>query len=164
MIIPAVTLRKRKIVEAEELEKYESGPLWVVDEDYKSGRELNFKRYDDLSGLYEVYLDAEIAHVDDIADSITAGATMVTMSESIEIDRMKMALFYTNSLILYVKSRAEAADFFIENGGSNIYSDSFVFERAAVQYTSKLNCEKCNMVVPIGGFNGGRDKEAPVLP
>jgi hypothetical protein len=164
MIIPAITLRKRKIVESEELEKYESGPLWVVDEDYKSGRELNFKRYDDLSGLYEVYLDAEIAHVDDIADSITAGATMVTISETLERDKIKRALFYTSSLILFVKSRAEAADFFIENGGGSVYSDSFVVEKAQVQYTSKLNCERCNVVIPIGGFNGGRNKEASLLP
>ncbi|MCL5874787.1 MAG: hypothetical protein M1161_05570 [Candidatus Thermoplasmatota archaeon] len=164
MIIPSVTLRKRKIVEAEALEGYESGPLWLVDEDYKSGRELNFKRYDDLSGLYELYLDAEITQVDDIADAITGGSTMVTVSENIEKEKLKRALFYTDSLILYIRNRSEIADFFIENGGSRIYSDTQLFDGNVIEFTSRLACGKCNIVVPIGGLDGRRDKEAPSLP
>jgi hypothetical protein len=164
MIIPSVTLRKRKIVEAEALERYESGPLWLVDEDYKSGRELNFKRYDDLSGLFELYLDAEIAQVDDIADSITGGATMVTVSENIEKEKLKRALFYTDSLILYLRNNSEIANFFVENGGSRIYSDTQLFEGNVMKFTSRLICDKCNIIVPIGGFDGRRDKEAPALP
>ncbi len=164
MIIPAVTLRKKKILEAEELNSYESGPLWLIDEDYKNGRELNFKIYDDLSGIYELYLDAEVSQVDDIADSITGGATMVTISESIDRERMKRALFYTESLILYVRSARDIADFFIANGGSRIYSDSLIFDGNVVEFTSKLSCDRCSIVSPIGGFNGRRDKETTALP
>ncbi|MGC8562232.1 MAG: hypothetical protein ACP5UZ_02145 [Thermoplasmata archaeon] len=164
MIIPSVTMRKRKIVEEGALEKYESGPLWLIDEDYKRGRELNFRRYDDLSGIYELYLDAEISRVDDVADSITGGATMVTISESIEKEKLRAALFYTDSLILYVRNNMELADFFFSNGGQRVYSDSLMFNRNAILYTSKQSCDGCNIVIPIGGFNGGRDKEAPALP
>ena len=164
MIIPSVTLRKRKIVEAEALERYESGPLWLVDEDYKNGKELNFKRYDDLSGLYELYLDAEISQVDDIADSITGGAAMVTISENIDKEKLKRALFYTDSLILYFRNNSEIVDFFTANGGSRIYSDTQLFNENIMEYTSKLVCERCNVVVPIGGFDGRRNKEAPALP
>ena len=164
MIIPSVTLRKKKIVEAEALEKYESGPLWVVDEDYKSGRELNFKRYDDLSGVYELYLDAEISRVDDIEDAITGGASMVTISESIDNEKMRRALFYTESLILYVRNNRETAEFFISNGGNRIYSDTFLFDNNVTEFTSRLSCSSCNIVSPIGGSNGRRDTEAPALP
>lgn len=164
MIIPAVTLRKKKILEADEMERYESGPLWVFDEDYKNGRELNFKRYDDLSGLYELYLDAEISHVDDIADAITGGATMVTMSESMSKEKMKKALFYTDSIILYTKGNRDVLSFFIANGGNYAYSDSVLIDRIQAQFTTKLNCDICNVIVPIGGYNGGRDKETPLLP
>ncbi|MCL4446945.1 MAG: hypothetical protein M0Z77_01445 [Thermoplasmatales archaeon] len=164
MIIPSVTLRRKKILEAEALEKYESGPLWLVDEDYKNGRELNFKKYDDLSGVYELYLDAEISQVDDIADSITGGATMVTVSEAMEREKLRKALFYTDSLILYVKNNNEVVNYFLANGGSKVYSDSILFDDSAVEYTSKLNCDRCNIITPIGGFNGRRDKEASALP
>ncbi len=164
MMIPSVTLRKKRIVESEELGKYESGPLWVVDEDYKSGRELNFKRLDELSGVYEVYLDAEILRVDDVADSITGGATMVTISERMEREKMKMALFYTDSLILYVRSNKEVTDFFRGNGGSRVYSDSSISDVQSVDFTSILGCQSCNIVMPIGGFNGRRDTQTPALP
>ncbi len=164
MIIPSVTLRKKRVVEADALEMYESGPLWLVDEDYKNGRELNFKTYDELSGIYELYLDAEISQVDDIADSITGGATMVTLSESMDREKLRRALFYTDSLILYVRSNREIADFFLSSGGRRIYSDSMLFEGNSVQFTRTLKCDSCNMVVPIGGFNDRRNKEAPALP
>ncbi|MEM0133979.1 MAG: hypothetical protein QXU18_01955 [Thermoplasmatales archaeon] len=164
MIIPSVTLRRKKIVEEGALEKYESGPLWLIDEDYKKGRELNFKRYDDLAGVYELYLDAEISHVDDVADSITGGATMVTISESMEREKLKAVLFYTDSLIFYFRGNMDLADFFFANGGSRVYSDTFTFNQNVVMFTSKNDCIGCNIVTPIGGFNGGRDKEAPALP
>lgn len=164
MIIPSVTLRRRRIVEEGALEKYESGPLWLIDEDYKKGRELNFRRYDDLSGVYELYLDAEISRVDDVADSITGGAAMVTISESIHKDKLRSALFYTDSLILYVRDNREIADFFFSNGGSRVYSDSLMFNGNATLYTTRQSCDACNIIVPIGGFDGGRDKEAPAIP
>ncbi len=164
MMIPSVTLRKKRIVESEELGKYESGPLWVVDEDYKNGRELNFKRLDELSGVYELYLDAEISRVDDVPDSITGGATMVTISETMDREKMKMALFYTDSLILYLRNDKDAADFFRSNGGSRVYSDSLISDSHSVDFTSRLECQSCNIVMPIGGFNGRRDTQTPALP
>ena len=107
MIIPSITLSRKKIDEVDALDKYESGPLWLIDEDYKNGRELNFKKYDELSGIYELYLDAEISSVDDVADAITGGATMVTVSEMMDREKLRRALFYTESLVLYVRDKRE---------------------------------------------------------
>ncbi len=164
MIIPSITLSRKKIDEVDALDKYESGPLWLIDEDYKNGRELNFKKYDELSGIYELYLDAEISSVDDVADAITGGATMVTVSEMMDREKLRRALFYTESLVLYVKDKREVADYFFANGGNKVYSDTYLFDDNAVQFTSKLNCDRCNTIIPIGGFDGRRNTEAPSLP
>ncbi|MCL4412185.1 MAG: hypothetical protein M1526_02370 [Candidatus Thermoplasmatota archaeon] len=164
MIIPSITLSRKKIDEVDALDKYESGPLWLIDEDYKNGRELNFKKYDELSGIYELYLDAEISSVDDVADAITGGATMVTVSEMMDREKLRRALFYTESLVLYVRDRREVADYFFANGGNKVYSDTYLFDDNAVQFTSKLNCDRCNTIIPIGGFDGRRNTEAPSLP
>ena len=164
MIIPSITLSRKKIDEVDALDKYESGPLWLIDEDYKNGRELNFKRYDELSGIYELYLDAEISSVDDVADAITGGATMVTVSEMMDREKLRRALFYTESLVLYVRDKREVADYFFANGGNKVYSDTYLFDDNAVQFTSKLNCDRCNTIIPIGGFDGRRNTEAPSLP
>lgn len=164
MVIPLITIRKNKISEADELGKYESGPLWIQDNDVKRGRELNFRIYDELSGLYEIYLDAELKYEDDVADSITAGATMVTISESIDGDKMKRMLFYTDSLIFYLRRDSRLCDFFINNGGMYVYSDSLLINNATIQFTRELDCKNCNLIKPIGEFNGGRNKEAPALP
>ncbi len=164
MIIPSITLSRKKIDEVDALDKYESGPLWLIDEDYKNGRELNFKKYDELSGIYELYLDAEISSVDDVADAITGGATMVTVSEMMDREKLRRALFYTESLVLYVKDKREVADYFFANGGNKVYSDTYLFDDNAVQFTSKLNCDRCNTITPIGGFDGRRNTEAPSLP
>ena len=164
MIIPSITLSRKKIDEVDALDKYESGPLWLIDEDYKNGRELNFKRYDELSGIYELYLDAEISSVDDVADAITGGATMVTVSEMMDREKLRRALFYTESLILYIRDKREVADYFFANGGNKVYSDTYLFDDNAVQFTSKLNCDRCNTIIPIGGFDGRRNTEAPSLP
>ena len=164
MIIPSITLSRKKIDEVDALDKYESGPLWLIDEDYKNGRELNFKKYDELSGIYELYLDAEISSVDDVADAITGGATMVTVSEMMDREKLRRALFYTESLVLYVKDKREVADYFFANGGNKVYSDTYLFDDNAVQFTSKLNCDRCNTIIPIGGFDGRRNTEASSLP
>ena len=164
MMIPSITLSKKKIDQVDALDKYESGPLWLIDEDYKNGRELNFKRYDELSGIYELYLDAEISSVDDVADAITGGATMVTVSEMMDREKLRRALFYTESLVLYVRDKREVADYFFANGGNKVYSDTYLFDRNAVQFTSKLNCDRCNTIIPIGGFDGRRNTEASSLP
>ncbi len=164
MMIPSITLSKKKIDQVDALDKYESGPLWLIDEDYKNGRELNFKRYDELSGIYELYLDAEISSVDDVADAITGGATMVTVSEMMDREKLRRALFYTESLILYIRDKREVADYFFANGGNKVYSDTYLFDDNAVQFTSKLNCDRCNTIIPIGGFDGRRNTEAPSLP
>lgn len=164
MMIPAITLRNRIVVESEELDKYESGPLWVIDEDFKSGRELNFKRYDDLSGLYEIFLDGEFKHEDDIADAITAGAAMVTLSENVDRERIKKILFYTESLILYVNSNEGSADFFFDVGGQSIYSDSFVFQRATKQFSRVLSCDRCDRILPMEEFNARGNKETSSIP
>ncbi len=164
MIIPSITLSRKKIDEVDALDKYESGPLWLIDEDYKNGRELNFKKYDELSGIYELYLDAEISSVDDVADAITGGATMVTVSEMMDREKLRRALFYTESLVLYVRDKREVADYFFANGGNKVYSDTYLFDDNAVQFTSKLNCDRCNTIIPIGGFDGRRNTEAPSLP
>jgi hypothetical protein len=164
MMIPSITLSKKKIDQVDALDKYESGPLWLIDEDYKNGRELNFKRYDELSGIYELYLDAEISSVDDVADAITGGATMVTVSEMMDREKLRRALFYTESLILYIRDKREVADYFFANGGNKVYSDTYLFDGNAVQFTSKLNCDRCNTIIPIGGFDGRRNTEAPSLP
>ncbi len=164
MIIPSITLSRKKIDEVDALDKYESGPLWLIDEDYKNGRELNFKKYDELSGIYELYLDAEISSVDDVADAITGGATMVTVSAMMDREKLRRALFYTESLVLYVRDKREVADYFFANGGNKVYSDTYLFDDNAVQFTSKLNCDRCNTIIPIGGFDGRRNTEAPSLP
>ena len=164
MMIPSITLSKKKIDQVDALDKYESGPLWLIDEDYKNGRELNFKKYDELSGIYELYLDAEISSVDDVADAITGGATMVTVSAMMDREKLRRALFYTESLVLYVRDKSEVADYFFANGGNKVYSDTYLFDDNAVQFTSKLNCDRCNTIIPIGGFDGRRNTEAPSLP
>jgi len=148
----------------EALHKYESGPLWLIDEDYKDGREMNFQKYDELSGIYELYLDAEVSQVDDVADAITGGATMVTISETMEREKLRRALFYTESLVLYIREKRELADYFFANGGNRVYSDTYLFDGNAVQFTSKLDCYRCNIITPIGGFDGRRNEEAPSLP
>jgi len=148
----------------EALDKYESGPLWLIDEDYKNGRELNFKKYDELSGIYELYLDAEISSVDDVADAITGGATMVTVSETMDREKMRRALFYTESLVLYVKRKEGGRRLLFANGGNKVYSDTHLFDGNEVQFTSKLNCDRCNIITPIGGYDGRRNTETPSLP
>ncbi len=164
MLIPYVTLRSKKIVEIDELERYESGPLWIMDEDFRSGKELNFRRYDDLSGLYEIYLDGEFRHEDDIADAITGGATMVTVYGDMDKEKLRKVLFYTDSVILSVKNGNGNADFFLQSGGTSIYSDSFIFHEALRQYSRVLRCERCTIIVPIGDYNAGRDKETSAIP
>ncbi|MEM0128147.1 MAG: hypothetical protein QXO03_03565 [Thermoplasmatales archaeon] len=164
MILPSVTIKKRKIVESDSLLEYASGPLWVIDEDFKDGRELNFSLYDDLSALYNLYLDAELGHVDDVEDALTAGAHMVTVTERTNHERLREILSITESAIFYVRGDSRKAYYFLQNGGAYVFSDNDVIEGAKVQFTSKLRCENCYIVVPIGDLNGGRNKEASSLP
>ncbi|MGC8645038.1 MAG: hypothetical protein ACP5UO_02065 [Thermoplasmata archaeon] len=164
MIIPSVTVRRRRIVESEALLRYESGPLWVIDEDFKSGKELNFAMYDDLSSLYKLYLDAEVSHVDDIEDSLTAGAEMVTISEKTGRDRLRDMLSITEAIILYIREDVGKAYYFLQNGGSYVFSDLEIINGARWQFTRRLACENCYNVVPIGEMDGRRDKETSSLP
>ncbi|MEM0127296.1 MAG: hypothetical protein QW078_03195 [Thermoplasmatales archaeon] len=159
-----ITIRRRKVLELDALNDYESGPLWVVDEDFKHGKELNFALYDDLSSLYNLYLDLETRHMDDVEDALTAGASMVTITDRISRDRIGEILSITESVILYIRQDESKARYFLENGGSYVFSDVGVIAGAKVQFTSKLRCENCFMVIPIGEANDGRNKEAPSLP
>lgn len=164
MAVPMVTIRRRNIIEKKELEIYESGPLWVVDEDVKRGKELNFRIYDELSGLYEIYLDAELKYVDDVADAITSGTSLVTISGRTDREKMKSMFFYTNSLILYLGEGVKGMyDFFIRNGGEYLYCDDSRYDGIKTQFTKRLNCENCTLIEPIGDFNGGRNKEGTTV-
>jgi hypothetical protein len=163
MDIPLVTVRKNKIAEKANLAQYESGPIWIQDSDAKRGREINFRTLGELGGLYEIYLDAELRYEDDVADSITAGASFVTVSEKVDQDRLKRMLFLTDSLILYVRENPGNGDLFIKNGGRYVYSDKFVIDGVNEQFSKELRCSKCNLIIPIGEFNGRGNKEASSL-
>jgi hypothetical protein len=164
MIIPSVTVRRRKIVESDALLEYDSGPLWVVDEDFKRGKELNFVLYDDLSSLYTLYLDAEASHVDDIEDSLTAGAEMVTISERTDRKKIRDILSLTEAVIFYLREDEGKAHYFLQNGGFYIFSDMDIIKGVRIQFTGKFECENCYKIVPIGEMNAGRDKETSALP
>ncbi|MCL5681041.1 MAG: hypothetical protein M1515_03210 [Candidatus Thermoplasmatota archaeon] len=164
MEIPVINIRKRKILEEELLADYESGPLWVVDNDAKRGRELNFKIYDDLAGQYEIYLDGEFRHKDDISDGITMGASNVTISEQIEDEAIRELLSITESMILYYRGDDHKIEIFRDEGGLYVYSDSTIPEGMKQVFTRKISCDNCILLIDIGEYNGRRDKETDLLP
>ncbi len=157
MIIPAISITKRKIIEYEELEKYSSGPLWVIDNDAKGGKEMNMKIYDDLAGQYELYIDAEFRHRDDVADAITMGANMVTISEKIEIKKMRDSLFMTENIIFYYRMNFERMQRFLSEGGKYIYSESYIENITVKIFTRDTRCGECDIIQDIGDFNGRRN-------
>jgi len=157
MIIPAISIQKRKIREYEELERYSSGPLWVTDNDAKGGKEMNINIYDDLAGQYELYIDGEFRHRDDVADAITMGANMVTISERMDIKKMLDSLFITENIIFYYRGNREKMERFISEGGKYIYSDSYVENIPIKIFTRDGKCSECNIILDIGEYNGRRN-------
>ncbi|MGC8546192.1 MAG: hypothetical protein ACP5MU_00825 [Thermoplasmata archaeon] len=157
MIIPAINILKRRIRELEELEKYSSGPLWVIDNDAKAGKEMNINIYDDLAGQYELYIDGEFKHRDDVADAITMGANMVTISEKMDIKKMLDSLFITENIIFYYRGNREKMERFMSEGGRYIYSDSYVENTSINIFTRNEKCSECNIILDIGEYNGRRN-------
>ncbi|MEM0136673.1 MAG: hypothetical protein QXU18_15840, partial [Thermoplasmatales archaeon] len=119
---------------------------------------------DDLSSLYNLYLDLETRHTDDVEDALTTGASMVTITDRMSRDKVREILSITESVILYIREYESKTRYFLESGGSYVFSDVGVVTGAKVQFTSKFRCKNCFMVIPIGEANDGRNKEAPSLP
>ncbi len=157
MIIPAINIKRRKIIEYEELENYSSGPIWIIDNDAKMGKEMNIGIYDDLAGQYDLYVDGEFRHRDDVADAITMGASRVTISEKMDRRNIVESLFMTENIIFFYRGNQEKLNFFLHEKGQYIYSDIEVESQGLSLFTKNLKCEKCNIIVEISECNGGRN-------
>lgn len=157
MIIPAINIKKRKIIEVEELDKYVSGPIWIIDNDAKLGKEMNIRIYDDLAGQYELYVDGEFKHKDDVADAITMGANMVTISEYIDNRGMRDSLFITENIILYFRGNKDKLALFRSEGGQYIYSNDELPDNSGKIFTRDTTCSICNIIIDIGEYNGRRN-------
>ncbi len=157
MIIPAINIKRRKIIEYEELENYSSGPIWIIDNDAKMGKEMNIAIYDDLAGQYDLYVDGEFRHRDDVADAITMGASRVTISEKMDRRNIVESLFMTENIIFFYRGNQEKLNFFLHEKGQYIYSDIEVESQGLSLFTKNLKCEKCNIIVEISECNGGRN-------
>ncbi len=157
MIIPAINIKRRKIIEYEELENYSSGPIWIIDNDAKMGKEMNIAIYDDLAGQYDLYVDGEFRHRDDVADAITMGASRVTISEKMDRRNIVESLFMSENIIFFYRGNQEKLNFFLHEKGQYIYSDIEVESQGLSLFTKNLKCEKCNIIVEISECNGGRN-------
>lgn len=157
MIIPAINIKKRRIIEYDELESYSSGPIWIIDNDAKMGKEMNIGIYDDLAGQYDLYVDGEFRHRDDVADAITMGASKVTISEKMDRKNIVESLFMTENIIFFYRGNQEKLNFFLHEKGQYIYSDIEVESQGLSLFTKNLKCENCNIIVEISEYNGGRN-------
>ncbi len=102
------------------LDNFEGNVLYIIDVDSYNKREMNLKTYDELSGLFELWIDAAPRRYYDVMDILVIGGNKAIIDSNFMRDKdIEKILELTDNVILksYDKRRIEN---FIMFGGKEI--------------------------------------------
>lgn len=102
------------------IESCEDSKLYLLDIDAYMGREMNIKVYNELSGIFDMWIDSAPRRVEDVMDLIVLGAQYAVLNDFyMEEERIMKTLELTENIVLksYNAGRIEK---FIKNGGKII--------------------------------------------
>jgi hypothetical protein len=77
------TVRRKRIdgMKVDEfVERYEHSKVYLIDVDPHLGREMNFKVYRELSGIYDMWIDAAPRKVEDVVDVLISDAEIAIIT------------------------------------------------------------------------------------
>jgi len=116
------------------IENCEDSKLYLLDIDAYMGREMNIKVYNELSGIFDMWIDAAPRRVEDVMDLIVLGAQYAVLNDVYMKGKTIMkTLELTENIVLksYNTGRIEK---FIKNGGKIIITSARI--------ASTLNTER----------------------
>ena len=122
------TIRKKKIDGmkiGEFVERCEEEKLYLLDIDAHLGREMNFKVYNSLSGIFDMWIDATPRRVEDIMDTIIVGAQYAIINDIYFMESLKDVLELTDSVILKSYS-LERINNFLALGGRRVMTSTAI--------------------------------------
>ncbi len=105
-------------------EECEESTLYLIDIDAHNRREMNFKVYEELSGIFELWIDSAPRRHYDVMDALVIGGAKVTVTPHfIRWREIERALELTENIVL--KSyRREDIEKFVERGGKEIITST----------------------------------------
>ncbi len=68
----------------------EESILHLIDVDFYNGREMNFGVYSELSGIFELWVDAAPRVVDDVMDVLVSGADLAVVNDALLYRRTRI--------------------------------------------------------------------------
>jgi len=122
------TIRKKKIDGmkiGEFIERCDEEKLYLLDIDAHLGREMNFKVYNSLSGIFDMWIDAAPRRVEDIMDTIIVGAQYAIINDIYFMESLKDVLELTDSVILKSYS-PERINNFLALGGRRVMTSTAI--------------------------------------
>jgi len=128
---------KRKRIDGLKIDEFidncESSSLYLIDIDPYFGREMNFKVYRELSGIYDLWIDAASRKIEDVMDVLVSDAEVAVLTGIYFWDKLDELLEMTENVAMksiYEKHINE----FIKLGGKII----IVPRNMAARYGGKV--------------------------
>ena len=106
------------------VERSEESILYLLDIDSHMGKEMNFKIYDALSGIFELWIDAAPRRHYDVMDILVSGGNIAIISDHfMKYKEIEKSVELTENVML--KSyKMESIEKFIMIGGKGILTSS----------------------------------------
>ena len=114
------------------LAELEGDEVLVCDFDAINRGRFNFKLYGEISKFLEPVVFNLPSRLEDMHDSLIAGAARVVIPEDIQPYSLKRMLTISDGIVL--PSRSPSRDYFYQEGGKYLISESEVFTRFDLCY------------------------------
>lgn len=114
------------------LAELEGDEVMVCDFDAIARGKFNFRLYGDISKFLEPVVMNLPSRMEDMMDSLIAGAARVVLPRDIEPNSLKRMLTISDGIVL--PSTSPSRDFFYQEGGRYLVSEGEVFSRFDLCY------------------------------
>ncbi len=125
------------------IEKCDSQNLYLIDIDPYFGKEMNFKVYRELSGIYDLWIDAASRRIEDVMDVLVSDADVAVITGVYFWDSLKDLIDLTDNVAM--KSIYEKhIDEFVKLGGKIVILPRNMANRYNVEvkiFTKKGVCD-----------------------
>ena len=120
------------------LDNFEGNTLYIIDIDSYNRREMNLKIYDELSGLFELWIDAAPRRHYDVMDILVIGGNKAIIDSNFMRDKeIKKTLELTDNVILKSYDRERIENFIMLRGEEIITSKHIADYVDAKKYIMK---------------------------